>query len=101
MDDVEQFVIDYLRSRALTRSTSGALDGASRLMESGILDSLGLMSLVNHVEAAYGFILPDDDFVPENFETPRTIAAMIKRLRPKPTGRSDSCRGTPGEPEVA
>ncbi len=84
MNDVEQFVIDYLRSRALSRSTAGALDGASRLMESGILDSLELMSLVSHVEQAYGFTLPDEEFVPENFETPRAIADMIKRVSAGP-----------------
>lgn len=84
MDDVEQFVIDYLRSRALTRSVSGGLDGASRLMESGILDSLELMSLVTHLEQSYGFTLPDDEFVPENFETPHTIADMIKRVSAGP-----------------
>jgi 2-hydroxymuconate-semialdehyde hydrolase len=80
MDDVEQFVIEYLRSRSVTRSVSEALDGESRLMELGVLDSLGLMSLVSHVEQAYGFTLPDADFVPENFETPRSITTMIKRL---------------------
>jgi acyl carrier protein len=81
MDDVEQFVIEYLQSRSLTRSTSGALNSDSKLMEAGMLDSLDLMSLVNHMEQAYGFTLPDDEFVPENFETPRSIAGMIKRVR--------------------
>ena len=85
MNDVETFVIDYLRSRTLNRSASDALDGTSRLHESGLLDSLELMSLVTHLEQSYGFSLPDDEFVPENFETPRTIADMIRRvtLRPK------------------
>lgn len=84
MDDVEQFVIDYLRSRTSSRSVSGALDGSSRLLESGLLDSLELMSLVTHLEQAYGFTLPDDEFVPENFETPRTIADMIRRVTSRP-----------------
>jgi acyl carrier protein len=84
MDDVEQFVIEYLRSRTLNRSVSDALDSESPLMELGVLDSLGLMSLVSHVEQSYGFTLPDGDFVPENFETPRSIAAMIKRLNARP-----------------
>lgn len=84
MDDVEQFVIDYLRSRTSSRSASGALDGSSRLLESGLLDSLELMSLVTHLEQAYGFTLPDDEFVPENFETPRTITDMIRRVTSRP-----------------
>ena len=81
MDDTEQFVIDYLRSRSLHASRSAALDVNSRLMESGMLDSLELMSLVTHLEQAYSFSLPDEEFVPENFETPATIAKMVRRVR--------------------
>jgi acyl carrier protein len=81
MDDVEQFVIDYLRSRPLTRSIADSLNSESRLMEMGALDSLGLMALVSRIEEEYGLALPDTDFVPENFETPDTIATMIKRLK--------------------
>lgn len=79
MDDVEQVVIDYLRSRPLAGSKAGALNAETRLMESGILDSLELMSLVTHVEQQYGFNLPEDEFVPENFETPRRVAEMVRR----------------------
>jgi acyl carrier protein len=79
MDDVEQVVIEYLRSRPLTGSKAGALNSETRLMESGILDSLELMSLVTHVEQQYGFNLPEDEFVPENFETPGSVAQMIRR----------------------
>lgn len=81
MDDIEQTVIDYLRSRALRNSTARALDGSSHLMEMGILDSLELMALVTHMEQFYGFTLPDGEFVPENFETPRSIAALIRRVK--------------------
>jgi acyl carrier protein len=79
MDDVEQVVIEYLRSRPLAGSKAGVLNGETRLMESGILDSLELMSLVTHVEQQYGFTLPEEEFVPENFETPRQVAQMVKR----------------------
>lgn len=80
MDDVEQSVIEYFRSRAVGRSAAGALDSSFRLMESGLLDSMEIMSLVTHLEQAYGFALPDDEFVPENFETPGTIAQMVRRV---------------------
>jgi acyl carrier protein len=79
MDDVEQAVLGYLRSRPSAASEAGALNGDTRLMESGILDSLELMALVSHVEQQYGFQLQDDEYVPENFQTPRTIADMIRR----------------------
>ena len=84
MDDVEEFVIDYLRSRPLSPPTPGAFDGASRLLEMGLMDSLELMALVTHLEQSYGFSLPNEEFAPENFETPRAIANMIKRVNSRP-----------------
>jgi acyl carrier protein len=78
-NDVEQALLDYLRSRSLTGSEACTLNSETRLMESGLLDSLELMSLVSHVEQRYGFHLRDDEYAPENFETPRSVAAMIRR----------------------
>jgi acyl carrier protein len=79
MDDIEQALLDYLRSRPLAGTEAGTLTSETRLMESGILDSIELMALVNHVEQQYGFQLRDDEYVPENFRTPRTVADMIRR----------------------
>jgi acyl carrier protein len=79
VDDIEQAVLGYLRSRPVAASEADTLNGETRLMESGILDSLELMSLVSHIEQQYGFNLRDDEYVPENFQTPRTIADMIRR----------------------
>jgi acyl carrier protein len=79
MDDVEQALLDYLRSRPLTQSKAGVLNSETRLVESGLLDSLELMALVRHVEEQYRFELQDDEFAPENFETPRSVAEMIRR----------------------
>jgi len=80
MDNIEQSIIEYLRSRDVGSLPAGALDGSTRLMESGLLDSMGIMSLVTHLEQTYSFALPDEEFVPENFETPGTIANMVKRV---------------------
>ena len=80
MDNIEQSIIEYLRSRDVGSLPAGALEGSTRLMESGLLDSMGIMSLVTHLEHTYSFALPDEEFVPENFETPGTIANMVKRV---------------------
>lgn len=81
MDDIEQSIIEYFRSRAARSLPAGSLDGSFRLMESGLLDSMEIMALVTHLEQAYSLALPDEEFVPENFETPSTIANMVKRVR--------------------
>lgn len=50
------------------------------LVESGVIDSLGIMKLVDFIEREFSLKVPDDDLVPENFETLDTIAAFLGRL---------------------
>jgi acyl carrier protein len=49
------------------------------LLESGILDSLGVLDVVNFVEREFSVGIADDELVPENFQTIDRIAAFIER----------------------
>jgi len=59
------------RNVELTNSTS--------LIESGIIDSLGVMKMIAFVEQKYSVTLNSDDLVPENFETLDAITALLNR----------------------
>ena len=48
-------------------------DGAS-LFELGIIDSFGLMDVINRLESAFGVKVPDADLTPKKFET---VAKMV------------------------
>jgi len=43
----------------------------------GLLDSLGIMRVVNFCEENYGIQIPDTEILPEHFETIGAIAALI------------------------
>lgn len=43
----------------------------------GLLDSLGIMRVVNFCEETYGIQIPDTDILPEHFETISAIAELI------------------------
>ena len=47
------------------------------LLESGILDSLGVLEVVAFIEQEYSIHVSDDDFVLENFRSIDRIAAFI------------------------
>ncbi|MFI6984110.1 acyl carrier protein [Embleya sp. NPDC050154] len=47
------------------------------LIEKGILDSLGLLSLVTHLEDRLGIRVDDRDMVPENLGTLRCIDRFV------------------------
>jgi acyl carrier protein len=51
------------------------------LLADQVLDSLGLQNLITFIEAEFSLRIGDDDLLPENFESIRTIAELVERLR--------------------
>ena len=48
------------------------------LLESGILDSLGILDLVAFVEQNFGIVLTDDELVPEHFQSIDRLTTFIQ-----------------------
>jgi acyl carrier protein len=49
------------------------------LLQSGIIDSMGILDLVGHLETTFDISVDDDDLVPENFDSIVTIAAFVEK----------------------
>ena len=49
------------------------------LFGQGLIDSLGLMRLVGHLEEQYRLSITDDDLVPDNFETIARLTEFVER----------------------
>ena len=47
------------------------------LLESGIIDSLGVLGLVGFVESTFGVPVSDEDLVPENFQTIERLTTFV------------------------
>jgi acyl carrier protein len=54
------------------------------LIKRGIVDSLGVMQLVDFCESRYGITVTDADLVPENFQTVRRLAEFVDGKRAEP-----------------
>ena len=52
-------------------------------LEKGFLDSTGVLVLVDHLEATYGFKVGDDEITPDNLDSITLIAAYVERKRSK------------------
>ncbi len=48
------------------------------LLANGVIDSLGLFRIVEFIESEYGVEIPDDELLPENFETLGAINRLVK-----------------------
>lgn len=48
-------------------------------LESGIIDSTGLLELVSFVEQKYGIAIGDREMVPENLDSLRNVSELVAR----------------------
>jgi acyl carrier protein len=60
---------------------SQALADDQSLLESGIVDSTGLLELVGFVEEQYGIKVDDAELVPENLDSLRNLSQFVGRKR--------------------
>jgi acyl carrier protein len=81
MKPIIDSVTVWLKRTAYTRAT-GEVTAETELIACGILDSIEILNLVSFLEEHFGIALPIDEFVPENFATPRAIANLVMRLSP-------------------
>jgi len=56
---------------------SPELDDDTELLGSGLIDSLSLVAAVTQLEARFGFTFMPESLVPETFETPATLHAVV------------------------
>ncbi len=71
----------FITSNFLFGQTGTTLTDDQSFLESGIIDSTGMLELVTFVEEQYGIKVDDDELVPENLDSLRRISAFVARKR--------------------
>lgn len=59
---------------------SFALGDDTSLLESGIVDSTGVMEIVSYLQSDFGIDVPDRDLIPDNLDSITKIGAYIRRM---------------------
>ena len=78
MSDIEATIIAYI-DELRQPATEPRLDGDTRLMELGILDSMGLVRMIQFIEERFGISIGDADVTPELFASPHELADYVAR----------------------
>ncbi|WP_269850740.1 acyl carrier protein [Methanosarcina horonobensis] len=56
------------------------LNDSDSLTQSGIIDSIGLLELIDYICETYSIEIPEDMLTPENFDSLQGITNLITRL---------------------
>ena len=75
----KEIIRDFFSSELLQGTGEIAIGDDDQLIESGVIDSLGIMTTLSFLEEKFSLQIPSEDLVPENFATISTIAALVDR----------------------
>ncbi len=53
------------------------------LLARGLLDSMSILKTMTFCEDNFGVTIPDEDMLPDHFESVRAIAKLVERVRAK------------------
>jgi acyl carrier protein len=74
-------LLKFVREDLVGSNDPNAIDENEPLIDSGYIDSMGLMQLTTFIEERTGVRIPDDEVVPDNFQTVASIEQLITRLK--------------------
>ncbi len=73
--NIRQFIIDNFLMGESSRLSSDRVS----FLDSGIVDSTGVLELVTWVEEAFGIKIEDDELLPENLDSVDQLSDFIQR----------------------
>ena len=79
--DLRRFVVDNF----LFGQDDITLTDDISFLERGIIDSTGVLELIDFLESHYRIKLAPDELVPENLDSIRNLAALVLRKQPAET----------------
>lgn len=79
MEQIKECIIDYLKANSFMDKDTHLKDSDS-LTQNGIIDSIGLLELIDYITEKFSIEIPEDMLTPENFDTLQGINNMINKL---------------------
>ncbi|NLL15207.1 MAG: acyl carrier protein [Fibrobacter sp.] len=79
--NLESSIKDFISKNFLMNSTSVNFSNTDSFMEKGIIDSTGILELVNFIQQSFQIEVKDDELIPENLDSVQNICSYIQRKR--------------------
>jgi acyl carrier protein len=76
MTDIEQSILEHIRGVAAGSSVSVTRE--TGLLETGLLDSINLVGLIQFLEERFSIRIPDNDIGADLFTSPATLIAYVE-----------------------
>lgn len=75
--NIKETIRGFILSELIAEQGCGSLADADHLIDSGIIDSFGIMALMGFLEEKFSIQIAGDELLPENFESVMRISALV------------------------
>ena len=75
----KESIRNYVLSELVTDKQHTTLSDTDQLIESGIIDSLGIMKLIGFLEENLSVQIDDMELIPENFASIESITELVDK----------------------
>ncbi len=79
MTDYASMAREFIVANFLFGADSSTLGNDDSFLETGVIDSTGILEVVAWIEDTFGFRVADSDLLPENFDSISRLGNYISR----------------------
>jgi len=78
-DAIKDILRDFITERFLIFSSLDSFEETNSFMEKGIIDSTGVLELLEFIEEKFGIKIEDEEVIPDNFDSLQKLVNYILR----------------------
>ena len=75
--NIEQAIKNFIVENFIIDGDVNQIDLDQSFLESGIIDSTGILELVSFIEEQYSITLEDEELIPDNLDTVNNVVKFI------------------------
>jgi acyl carrier protein len=81
VDEARQAVTSFIVENFLFGNAAEAPAPETSFLETGLVDSTGVLEIVSFIEGKYGISVGDDEMTPQHLDSVSNIAAFVVRKK--------------------
>jgi acyl carrier protein len=80
-DEARSAITSFIVDNFLFGNKAEAPAADASFLETGLVDSTGVLEIVSFLEDKYGISVADDDLIPQNLDSVANLAAFVVRKK--------------------
>ena len=76
--DIKEKIKNYIIENFLFGNTDNPIEDGDSFLETGIIDSTGILELIEFIEETYSISVEDTELIPENLDSLNNLDKFIK-----------------------